>query len=361
MSREMIRQWSNRWNSFNPVKALVNVSYWKEMMSTGRIDPPLSISVDPCGCCCLKCSHCNAAKVINGGMMTKKSMDFLFCLLRGWRTKSVCIGGGGEPLMNSNTKYLITGFQKIGVESAVITNGIMLHNFIPEISYLAYLGVSVDAATRKTWNIVKGMDVKKDHPVSFERVLANIAEVRRRHGLLDLTYKYLALPTNYKEVYAAVKIAKELGCTNFHLRPGGAPWFKQVKSFEYPKRIRDNIGEQLDRARVDFEDDNFHVYGVVSKFGDSWKVNNSFKKCYAVFATCFVSPDGMIGLCCDRRGDKEIELCSLSKAVLEWGSEKHRRIHAGIKVSLCPRCTYSSTNEIFENFIICDRTFQNFY
>lgn len=360
MSKLMIRQWVNKWNSFNPVKALVNVPYWKNMVDNGRVDPPLSVSVDPCGCCCLKCPHCNAAKVLNRKMMTIKTIDFLLCLLKGWRTRSVCIGGGGESLMNPRTKYLIIGLHEIGVESAVITNGIMLHNFTQEVGFLAYLGVSVDAATRKTWNIIKGMNSKRGAPVSFERVIANLADIRRRYGMLDLTYKFLVLPDNHKEVYAAVKMAKELGCTNFHLRPGGAPWFAPAVA-RYSDILREQVGNQLDRARSDFEDDKFHIYGVVSKFTDAWGINNSFKKCYASLATCYVSPDGMMGLCCDRRGDKQIELCHLLKAVMEWGGKKHLKIHEEIRTVLCPRCTYSATNEIFENFVVCDKTFQNFY
>lgn len=360
MSEKMLRQWENRWNSFNPIKSLVHVNYWRPIFD-GNIPPPLTVSVDPCGRCCLKCPHCNAKKVIKGGMMTAETVDDLVDLLVRWNTKSVCIGGGGEALMNPNTKRLIRGLQEGNIESSLITNGVYLCLFYEEIGILSYLGVSVDAATASTWAKIKGVRSLPWNAVSFESLINHMREVRQKYNYLDFTYKFLVLPANYKEIYAAAKLAKDIGCSNFHFRPGGAPWFERYKSYGYTERIRKSAGEQLDRARADFEDKDFRIYGVVSKFTDEWKVDNNFEKCYASFVTCTISPDGTVGLCCDRRGDPEIKLCKLNEAFKEWGGKRHKEIHEAIRIKTCPRCTYSATNEVIENYVIKDTTFQNFF
>jgi hypothetical protein len=165
------------------------------------------------------------------------------------------------------------------------------------------------------------------------------------------------------EVYQSAKIAKDIGCNNFHLRPVGAAWFdlsmdKAFSDKDLPKRLF----EQIEKAR-ELENPDFSVYAVTHKFGDQFEKLHEFGACHAIFMTClFMPPEDSnkkdaitLGLCCDRRGDSKLELirdlADVEKTADFWGSEAHWEIFDRIKVDECPRCTYQPHNQIYEQVI----------
>jgi MoaA/NifB/PqqE/SkfB family radical SAM enzyme len=348
-----MKEWNNKYNSFNSSKALIHVPYWSQYKD-GIIPPPLFVSVDPCGVCNFKCNHCNANKILSSkrGMMNQKTIDTLLVRLREWKTKSVCIGGGGEPLLNNDTYYLIDSLDNNNIQIALVTNGFNLNTNIESILKCTYLGISVDAATKNTFGVVKGINGD-----FFGKVITNISNITKKG--LEVCYKYLLLPTNVNEVYDACKIAKDIGCDLFHVRPGSDPWFDS-RNIQFSKRDIELFDEQIAKARTDFEDKQFKIFSVVNKFNSELKPVLTFNKCYACFTTCFISFDGTIGLCCDRRGDSHIVLGNIEDTNV-WGSEKHKLIHEQINVEECPRCTFCHVNEIFENVILEDKMFYNFF
>jgi MoaA/NifB/PqqE/SkfB family radical SAM enzyme len=290
---------------------------------------------------------------------TSEIMDYdmvcdVVALMKDWRVKAVCIGGGGESLLNENTYHMIDLLSEAGIKSAVITNGTRLWNEINTLKKLSYLGISVDAATAETWNKIKGVEGNL-----FDKVIENISGIAGNG--LEITYKYLLMPANHREIYAACKLAKSIGCDQFHFRPAGAPWFAPGGGYKFNDEIRASVSDQLDRARADFEDDKFRIYGVVSKFADDWSKALTFDRCWACYVTCFISPNGEVGLCCDRRGDDDIMLGTIRNIRELWGGEKHKAIHDAVDVRRCPRCTFSTVNEIFENVLLSEKMFCDFF
>jgi MoaA/NifB/PqqE/SkfB family radical SAM enzyme len=354
-----MNEWINRWNSFNSLKALVHVPYWRKVCN-GIIPSPLFLSIDPCGACNLNCPHCNAAKSLTGGkgLMSLTTIDKIVDVTNRWGTRAFCIAGGGEPLIGKNTGYLIDRLYDEGGDIAVITNGTYLdyHKFCGEYLFKCkYVGISVDAATNKTWQRIKGTT-----KYNLSSVFENIESLVGRKT--EITYKYLLLPDNAHEVYGAIEAAKNLGCNNFHLRPGGAPWFGGDKGmFNFSPSIKENVELQIASARKDFENESFRIFAVTHKFANDWSVAKRFRKCWACYTTGYFAPDGSFGLCCDRRGDKLIALCGIDDCIESWGGEKHRQIQGDINVSNCPRCTYSVVNEIFENVIFRDNMMCDFF
>jgi len=184
-----------------------------------------------------------------------------------------------------------------------------------------------------------------------------------------VSYKYLLSPDNVHEVYDAAKLAKSLGCKNFHMRPVGLPWdqvdSKDVSWLTFSDSQLDDYNKQVDAAR-ELEDENFGVFGITHKFDDKFKICNQFHDCHAIFMTGVFMPsndrdlkDGFdFGLCCDRRGDNNLLLCkdatSCKEVKVAWGSEKHWEVYDKIEVNKCPRCTYQPHNQIYEHVIQAD-------
>jgi hypothetical protein len=246
------------------------------------------------------------------------------------------------------------------------------------LSYCTWVGVSVDAALPKTFDKLKGLSPQKKY---FERVISNIATLvdysRRHNSTLGLkhpsygvSFKYLLYnKDNIAEMFNAAKLAKEIGCRNIHFRPAGTTWDK-LETEDEIKFSREDIAlfeDQIGKC-LELNDKDFGVYGVTHKFSSQFQKANYFAKCYAIFMTAVIEPpfgknshkDSIIfGLCCDRRGDENLEL---AKNIMEpkkindlWGSKQHWQIFDDIDVRLdCPRCTYQPHNEIYEQVILND-------
>ena len=342
----------SKYNTFNGIKVLRYVDYWKPILK-GKIPPPICVSIDPSGVCNFNCSFCNASKALSGTVMSIETMDKLVDVLKEWHTGFCCLGGGGSPLTNKNLPHLLHSLYENDIKIGMVTNGSLLHNFFQYAHMFEWIGISVDAATSETFAEIKGTKESM-----FAKVINNIQQLCNLNHT-EVGFKFLVHPTNYKEIYKAVKLAKDIGCDLIQIRPAGNTWFGDVGCNFTEDMIKQSL-EHVKQAKADFEDSKFKVYGMTYKFDKNWSTKKSFKRCYAMYTTCYISPEGKIGLCFDRRGDKNIELCSLDTYKL-WGSQKHISICNHTDVSKCPRCTGTHINEVFENVIIEDKMSCGFY
>ena len=180
------------------------------------------------------------------------------------------------------------------------------------------------------------------------------------HGV---SYKFLLHNGNISDIVPAVKLAKQLGCKNFHLRPAGISWDKIGSEREkiFDPHVRDELFGYLTVAR-EMEDQNFGVYGITHKFDVDLNRSNRFDSCHAVFMTAVIMPPEnkenqqfSLALCCDRRGDKTLEfkknITNFRQVEKLWGSNEHWQIFDAINLEKCPRCTYQPHNQIFEHVI----------
>lgn len=368
------KEWTKKYNPFNSDKLLSQVYKWKQIKRGSEIPPPTTISVDPINCCDLNCNFCNADFILkkNHNKLEKEVLDEISEFLPKWGVETICIGGGGESLLNNSVGNFISNCVKNNLGVGVVTNGTNIHNHLEGLVDCTWVGVSIDAGTRKTYFKLKGRD-------KFFDVLSNIESLvnKSRNNELGklgqgygVSYKYLLHPNNVGEVYEATKIAKDIGCRNMHIRPVSAPWDKQKNSpHEFkPKHIK-IFKNQLEKAKK-LEDDSFGVFGVTHKFGKDFKVVHNFKNCYAIFMNGVIMPPTDktkgkfdFGLCCDRRGDSNLTLRNLNsmEQIKDfWGGEKHWEMFDKIKVEQCPRCTFEPHNRIYEKVIQINNMTYNF-
>ena len=389
------REWnpSKRWNPFNSYKLLAQVERWKKIKRGRAIPPPVLITVDPTNVCNLNCVWCNAEFVRKerGGALSEKALREIADFLPRWGeppggegagceevgVQAICIAGGGEPLLNDATGGFIDRVVANGVDVGIVTNGTMINRFIDSLSEAVWVGVSVDAATKQTYNRLKGLPDGCD---LFDRVVDSIAilvdyakthnnRLGWKHPAYGVSFKYLLYKGNMGEVYEAAKLAKRLGCKNIHFRPAGTTWDKLDTEKEIIFSSEDVLlFEQQVSESLQLDDETFGVYGVTHKFNSQFGSANYFNRCHSIFMTAVIEPpvgkdapkdSFTVGLCCDRRGDQKLELArNIEKAELIqelWGGREHWKIHDGIVVqSECPRCTYQPHNEIYEQVILND-------
>jgi len=372
----MSKEWSNnkKWNPFNSYKLLSQVYRWREIKRGAVLPLPSLITVDPINMCNLKCEYCNAGYILqnNKEMLSRRILIDLSYFLKNWKSsckfstgvESICVAGGGEPLLNPHVGEFINNCVDHGIEVGVVTNGTLIDRFLEPLSRCTWVGVSVDAGSKETFVKLKKIDM-------FDKVVKNIkllndysktnntklADAFQGYGV---SYKFLLHPYNVHEVSLSAKVAKEAGCKNFHVRPVGVPWNEVGKSnIAFSFEDIESFNSQIDDSQK-LENDDFGVFGITHKFDNSLQKSNCFDQCHAIFMTFVVTPGSEkdkfnIETCCDRRGDKAMILGENLQSIGEieelWGSDKHWNIFDNIKVDKCCRCTYQPHNQIYEHVI----------
>jgi len=359
------REWSMRdeFNPFNTLKILRHADYWSNInIEDGKIfvPPPIAVTIDPANICNYSCIGCNAQKVIaeNKTVMSEKWMNELPQFLNDWGVRSVTLAGGGEPLMSPYMNDFFAKSSDSKYELALITNGYFIDKFLMPIGLLTkWVGVSVDAGTAETYAYIKNTDV-----ASFNVVLKNIKKLTSIHP--RVTYKFLINKQNIEEIYTAVMIAKDLGCSAIHIRPIGLTWYETDKKQIFSGEQVDKALAAISEARQAFEDNSFKVYGVTHKFDKNWQLANCFEKCWATFMYLVMEPNGVVSTCCDNRGNPAMQLAkglgSPWEILKYWGSEAHVKMFNEIDVKKCPRCTFTLHNSAYENCILKDKMDVNF-
>lgn len=386
-----VKEWnpSKRWNPFNSYKLLSHVSRWKRIKRGRPIPPPVLITVDPTNVCNFNCVWCNAAFIRkkSKNSLSEAALSSLAEFLPHWGAKhscwkpgveAICIAGGGEPLLNPVTGAFIDRVVSNGIHVGIVTNGSRIIDAIDALSQCTWVGVSIDAGTRKTFNHLKGLPPDSaafDHVIEQISVLSDYARRHNsrlglKHPAYGISYKYLLYNReNLSEIYEAAKLAKDMGCKNIHFRPAGTSWDKLGTADEVAFSKEDIVlfNEEIKRV-MELDDETFGVYGVTHKFNSQFERANYFEKCYAIFMTAVIQPFSsgnededsfVLGLCCDRRGDSKLELANNITDPLAihelWGGKAHWSIHDRIAARLeCPRCTYQPHNEIYEQVILND-------
>lgn len=374
-------EWRDPINSFNSMKILMHRERILAIVDwlNGESDyllPPIFVSIDPTAKCNFNCVWCNAYTARRTtATMDMERMLALPKFLAHWGVKACCVAGGGESTIHPNFNCFIRELARHNIKIAVITNGALLDADPPDspyyqtvVDYCQYCGISVDAATRETFNQVHGLKPSSQY---YDMVMFNIKNLveykKQTKKKIEITFKFLMARENFREVHDATLLAKILGCDIFHLRPAGTENLEVFRGRE-PKPFQPHetrLARSLMEAAHELQDEHFKVYTVWHKFNPiDFRKRADFKRCLVLPITATFESNHKLNLCCDRRGDKTMQLADWSldfSQILEyWGSEKHRRLMNSIDVERCPRCTYGGYNRIVERAIIGDEMFYNF-
>ena len=362
------KEWSNPWNPFNSAKVLL----WREHLQACADEeylPPVTVDIDPSNKCWAACSHCNAWEMIHkgGGDMPGDHMIKLIDFLAEWRDStrhkvpnSACVSGGGESFMNPNLVGLYNQMYKHGMEIGIITTGfIMKEEHVEAIARTArWIGFSVDAATKETYNKIKGLKQGDSFLKVQENIRKVVGRIHRTDSKCDVAFKFLLTPDNALEIYDAIKLAKDMGVHDFHLRPAGWDNLSHVTKKGNYTGLTEQINKQLVEG-MKLETKDFRVYGIRHKFNPDFSRKVTFSRCWAIPMLPTFGADGNVHLCFDRRNDKGLILCRHEPDPAEilkiWNTEEHKDLVRSIDpVKDCPRCTFTGYQEVVEQVIMKD-------
>ena len=416
--RKKEREWNDKskYNSFNSYKGLVYyhthykpIAAWLKGLPGVILPPPIELSLDPAHICNYKCEHCNAQRYLTINpdevprdmkLMTEEHLKKIIDFASKWGVKGVCLGGGGEPLMNKNVWKLPEYIRSKEMQCSFATNGSIINEEIADqMMHCRWVGISVDAGTKETFDKVHGFgenDItfekvkecyERVHGISddneivfskirdlfkkemgnlngngqtFEKVINNlkllVKKKRETGSKIDIAFKFLIRPDNWQDIYEACRLAKEIGVRDFHARPADL----ERKDFKSAMELNYNIEkihELFEKCHELGDGENFRVFTIMHKYNPDFRVMHTFKNCVCAPLMLQVCADGHVYVCADHRIEPRFRLASHfpnPEGILNlWGSDRHRELLKGINVNgECGRCTYGEYARQIEELAI---------
>jgi len=273
-----------------------------------------------------------------------------------WGARACCLAGGGEPTLHPDCLPFIKECKKRGIELGFVSNGYLVNNrdwWETIAKNCKFVGFSIDAGNADDYAKTKGVPKER-----FDVVINNIrgiAEARKKFKTnLQIGYKFLLDEMNYNSIYEAAELASKIGVNHFQFRPAINP------NIEFFKDKLELIWGQIERAQIDFDREDYKVFGVQHKFNEDLSKKHNFNKCRSTMLTSTWCADGKVYLCTDTRGCPWAYMCDHypdpKKVIDFWGSKKHWRIVHKIDFHKnCDRCTLTAYNEFFEQIFINDK------
>lgn len=186
---------------------------------------PFIVELDTTEVCNLRCRGCISDDVMHsrnsftGERLLQMADEFAEAGVGG-----VILIGGGEPLAHPKAGEFMEKLGKNGIQIGITTNGSFIHKFSDVIArYSNWTRVSIDAGTDATFHHLRPS--KSGHSL-FGHIINSMRELAR-HKKGKLGYSFLirteadgfGIRSNIADLYPAAKLAKEIGCDYFEVKP----------------------------------------------------------------------------------------------------------------------------------------------
>lgn len=316
----------------------------------GRQPVPVQLVIMPINGCNHNCTFC--AFRMDGYISTQKftMLDRLSkekCLeiiddFASMGGKSIQFTGGGEPTLHPDWKEMMHLAHKLGLETAIVTNGNDLAD-IPLLLKSEWIRISWDAATTEMHDKMHRPGLKG----SFDSIVRGVSElVKARnaspHSKLYIGVSFVVCKENWTEILDAVKLAKSIGVDNMRI--------VAVSTMEMGKYF-DGFAEDaaaLCKEAKTLSNDNFLVSNNFTiKFEDLKQGSPDYDSCPFQHLTTYIGADGGVYRCCVLSMNELGYMGSISDQSFKdfWNSEEKKVAMEGFNPSThCPLCQFNDRN-----------------
>ena len=334
-------------------------------------DAPFVVEFDPTSNCNLACPDCISGGLLNQGEIDHVRVREIIQEFIAAKVKAVILIGGGEPMMHREIGWVIEKLGLAGIKIGITTNGLYLKTHLDVTAkYANWVRVSVDAATSDTFNRIRPSKAGKS---LFNTVIRNMElYAKHKRGILGYSfmifsegnYGFKGIPiaqgkldafshikTNVHEIASGAKLAKEIGCNYFEVKP-----MYDVNHFSVMQQnsIADIVEEQLDLAKR-LEDKNFQVIEALklraTLRGESNLEPKSYKRCAVSQLRTLVTSSGAY-VCPYFRGVESKKIGDINTQTLTelWHGEQRKKIMSTLDPSKdCPmHCIRNESNIMIE-------------
>ena len=301
----------------NLVNKLFQKSVIKKIYGTDwdiGTDSPFVVELDPTTVCDLACPGCISGDLLNQKNtedrgFAPKTIASLSKEFIEMGVKAVILIGGGEPLAHPSTIKLIEELGENKIKIGLTTNGTLMAKYLHVISkYVDWTRVSMDSGTDEMFlNLRPTANNKSKFKIVIEN-MRNLAKIKK--GKLGYSFlirtkadgkienpagKKIGLVdvTNVHEIYAAAKLAKDIGCDYFEVKPSYDDFHQLVLHSEEDMKF---ASEQIEEAKT-LENENFEILESVMlesslKREQVGHQEKKYTKCYSAEMRTLVTPSG---------------------------------------------------------------------
>jgi radical SAM protein with 4Fe4S-binding SPASM domain len=307
----------------------------------GRIPNPRMAIIYPNYGCNYDCAGCEYTDVNH---REKNQMDFSRLLklleeLREMGTNSVEFCGGGEPTLYPRLNKVIMHGRQLGFSIGLLTNGSNLHGILAQTvaRELSYVRVSLDAATAKTYSLVK-----RSTGTDFNRIIAdikNLALLRRKaKSQLLISIKFLVSKINMDDIPSAFGLAQRLRVDSLQFKA-----LRQSADTLTPEQQR-YVATQIISLQKTYSE--LKVLGGVNKLMAPCR-------CWLTPLQTMIDANGDVFLCCyylHRRARHRIGNINKQSFREIWEGPRHKHAIAAIRHQECNLfdCRFINYMKIFE-------------
>lgn len=322
-----------------------------DALRRGELIAPTHIQIDLTNKCNHDCKYC-FYRGVNSNIVTqfdeKAVMPFntfkaVIEEMKRLEIPAIQITGGGEPLMYPDFLNVMDLLNSTELEVALVTNGALLSDkIIDRLHKLAWIRISIDAATSETYGIIQNCN-----PNEFEKVLNNIDKLVKRLTNTVIGISFIVSPENYKEIYEAVKLYKSLGVHN--VRFSIAYTKDQTKIFE---PFMSEMFE-LTRQAKKLNEENFRIFDLNLDHMVHLGAKKQYKVCGYSHFTVAIEANGAVRPCCTMKGLPHSNFGNLKEQSFGdiWFGERRKKWLKHFNSSKCELCWMDSKN-LFIEYII---------
>ena len=317
----------------------------------GSTDTLVTVELDMTNLCNMRCPDCIgwAGGKTKDTLTRKQVLSYIKQLAKA-KVRAVTFTGGGEPLMSPYTAEAIMYAKKLGMDVALITNGLLLTDYLNRIilDNCTWVRISLDAAFVETYKKVHGMgkdcfDIVKGN---VKRLALHKEEIKSK---CTVGIGYLTRKDTLDEMVNFARMGRYLGVDYIQFRP-----FHNDNT---------SIKEELEECIRRFEVKDFKVLYSNQKY-IHFKDNNirPYNKCYGANFATVIGADSKVYVCCHMRGVKKYCLGDLTKHSFKhiWNSKRKREVFDNIDFKDCtPFCRDDAFNRVLWN-IKAKRQHENF-
>jgi len=298
-----------------------------EALLKGEITSPICVRVKPTNKCNHRCFYCGYEEDSERSIMNRKSeipkekMTEILSDFKNMGVKALTYSGGGEPLIYP---YIIEIMEKTlenNIELSIITNGQELKGRKADILTQAeWVRVSCGESNAETFT-----RTRKRPESWFYKLTKNIGNFAKiKNSNCELGINFVVQKENANQVYESVKYFKDLGVDHIKITPCWMPDF-----LEYHIYTKESVLEQIEKARQDFQEDDFKIYDTYEKDFFYCGVNKrTYEKCFHMQIVPVIGADCNVYFCHDKAYKPDGILGSIKEISFEelWFNDDTKKI-----------------------------------
>ena len=202
--------------------------------------------------------------------------------------KAIQFTGGGEPTVHPDHLEIMHRAQYLGLDTALVTNGIKMNPSSPTMLAHKWIRVSIDAGNAVAY--ARERQVPEGH---WDKVWKNVEALAPMYaGVLGIGF--VITPQNYTGILNAARRAKAAGADNMRV---GAVFSEEGLSF-YRDASIPAILETIAEAKAEVDDGTFQLLDLFGRrLGELDSGSPEDPECYYQFLTVYIEGDLSVYRC----------------------------------------------------------------